>query len=78
MARHYIKDSYIVNVEQINNDNIIRFTLRQNNDNQFIDYYLYIELINKNTNFIITDSNNRILLATKYLSKEGKRKILIN
>ena len=78
MARHYIKDGYLVNVEQLNNDNVLKFTIRQNRDNQYFDYYLYIELINKNTNFIITDINNRILLATKYSSKEGKRKILIN
>lgn len=79
MARHYIKDSYVLNVEIINNDKIIRFSLRQKiDDNIYKDYFLYIELINKHTNFIITDENNKILLATRYSSKDNKRKILVN
>lgn len=79
MARHYIKDSYVLNVEVINNDKIIKFSLRQRvEENIYKDYFVYIELINKHTNFIITDENNKILLATRYSSKDSKRKILVN
>lgn len=79
MLRHYIKDSYIADISVENEDSIIKFNLRMRvEENTYVDYFMFIELIKKQARIIITDSSNRILLATHYSKKDDKRKILVN
>ena len=75
--RRYIKDTYILKIEIINNDRIIKFTLGRTND--FFEretYYLILELIPTKTNLIILDANEVILFAYHYFDITHTRPIL--
>lgn len=77
--RKYVRDSYIVNVEQINNDRIFKFTLQKANElfekERFI---LIIECIPQRPNLIITDENNIVLYASHYTGLTAQRSIIQN
>lgn len=79
VLRKFIRDSYIVNVEQISNDRIFRFILQKSNDlfekERFI---LILECIPQRPNLIITDENNIILYASHYTGLTAQRTIIQN
>lgn len=79
MLRHYMKESYIVDLSVENEDSILKMILRMKIEEQkYEDYFVYIELIKKKAKLIITNSDNKILLSTHYSKKDEERKILIN
>ena len=77
--RKEIKDAKIKDIEQVNNDKIIKLTLQKSND-LFIKEtkYLYIECLSHNPNLILTDQNNLIIFATHYKDLSSPRPILKN
>ncbi len=74
--RQQIRDSFILGVEQINEDNIICFHLRVNRDGNYIDKDMYIELISHHPLLlVINKEDDAILFATHY--DEEERKIIL-
>ena len=59
----------IYNIEQINHDRIIKLTIRHVNElgDQMLKF-LYIEIMGKHSNLILTDVNHRILDTIKHIS----------
>jgi predicted ribosome quality control (RQC) complex YloA/Tae2 family protein len=67
ILRRELRDTYILKIDQINDDKVIRFTLSYVNNNLNRNTkYLYIELISNHPNLIITDENGLIRFATHY------------
>ena len=67
--RKYLKGSYVVAIDVVNKDRVIKFTLHKSND--FYEketYYLILELIPTISNLIFLDSKENIIFA-KHLSK---------
>ena len=67
--RKHLEGGLIINVEQINHDRIIKFTIRHLNElgDQMVKF-LYIEIMGKHSNLIITDTTHRILETIKHIS----------
>ena len=67
--RKHLEGGRISNIEQVNQDRIIKFTIRHLNElgDQMIKF-LYIEIMGKHSNLIITDMNHRILETIKHIS----------
>ena len=79
ILRRYIRDSYIVNIEQINKDRIFKFTLQRANELfEKERFNLIIECIPQRPNLIITDENNIILYASHYTGLTAQRSIIQN
>ena len=75
--RKYVKNSYVIDVEQINNDRVIKFTLVKNNE--FFEkekYYLVVELIPTINNLILLDDKENIVFAKHYTDLTAARPIL--
>lgn len=72
--RKELRDSYVLDVEQLNEDRIIKFTLSKIGDD-FVRHnrFLILELIPRHPNLIITDENNIIKFSTHYESDETFR-----
>ena len=67
--RKHLEGGIIYNIEQINHDRIIKFTIRHLNElgDQMVKF-LYLEIMGKHSNFIITDTTHRILETIKHIS----------
>ena len=67
--RKHLEGGIIHQIEQINHDRIIKFTIRHMNElgDQMIKF-LYIEIMGKHSNLILTDANHRILDTIKHVS----------
>ncbi|MCR5309658.1 MAG: NFACT family protein [Bacilli bacterium] len=79
VLRKYIRESYIVNIEQVNNDRIFKFTLQKSNDLfEKEKYILIIECIPQRPNLIITNDKNIILYASHYTGLAAQRSIIQN
>lgn len=79
ILRKFIRDSYIVDIEQINNDRIFKFTLQKANELfEKERYILIIECIPQRPNLIITDEKNIILYASHYTGLTAQRNIIQN
>lgn len=76
VLRKDIRDSYILKIEQLNDDKIVKFTLSAlSKDLSRVIIYLILELIPKKPNLIICDSEERIKFATHYEGEDKDRKI---
>ena len=79
VLRKYIRDSYIVDIEQINKDRIFKFTLQKANELfEKVKYTLIIECIPQRPNLIITDDKNIIIYASHYTNLTAQRCIIQN
>ncbi|MGL4335535.1 MAG: Rqc2 family fibronectin-binding protein [Turicibacter sp.] len=67
--RKHIDGGIIYNVEQINDDRIIKFTIRHINElgDQSIKF-IYVEIMGKHSNIVLTDPTHRILDTIKHVS----------
>ncbi|MDE5977831.1 MAG: NFACT family protein, partial [Turicibacter sp.] len=67
--RKHLEGGIIYDIEQINQDRIIKFTIRHVNEigDQMIKF-LYIEIMGKHSNLILTDPSHRILDTIKHIS----------
>lgn len=74
--RKELRNSYIMDVEQLNEDRIIKLTLSKLEDD-FIrrNKFLILELIPHHPNLIVTDDNNVIKFATHYERNKSQRNI---
>ena len=75
--RKYLKGSYIENIEQINEDRVVKFSLTKTNEFYQKDRYsLIIELIPTINNLVITDENDVIVFAKHYQDLSSSRAVL--
>ena len=75
--RKYLKGSYVVAIDVINKDRVIKFTLHKSND--FYEketYYLILELIPTISNLIFLDSKENIIFAKHYSDLTASRPII--
>ena len=75
--RKYIKGSYITDIDLVNEDRVVKFSLTKTNEfYEKEELYLIVELIPTINNLIITDRDNRILFAKHYSDLTASRVIL--
>lgn len=75
--RKYVKNGYVIDIAQVNNDRVMKFTLVKNNE--FFEkekYYLVVELIPTINNLILLDENENILFAKHYVDLSASRPLL--
>ena len=75
--RKYLKGSYIVNIEILNEDRVLCFTLHKSNE--FYEketYYLILELIPTISNLIFLDCKKNIIFAKHYSDLSASRPII--
>ena len=75
--RKEMKDGFMLNVETLNNDRIVKFTY--NRTNEYFDkeeHYLIIELIPHRPNLIVINEESKILFATHQTDIANERPIL--
>ena len=75
--RKYLKSSYIVNIEILNNDRVLKFTLHKSNE--FYEketYYLVLELIPTISNLIFLDNKENIIFAKHYSDLTASRPVI--
>ena len=75
--RKYLKGSYIVSIDILNNDRVLRFTLHKSNE--FYEketYYLILELIPTISNLIFLDVNENIIFAKHYSDLTASRPVI--
>ncbi|MCL1951047.1 MAG: NFACT family protein [Turicibacter sp.] len=67
--RKHLEGGIIYNVEQVNDDRIIKFTIRHLNElGDSMIKFLYLEIMGKHSNLILTDTSHRILETIKHIS----------
>lgn len=65
--RHHIKDGFIYNIEQFNDDSIIKIDFkRSKSEFEYESKSIYIELIPLKPNIIVTNEENKIVFASHY------------
>ena len=75
--RKYIKGSYIINIEQINSDRVIKFLLTKTNEfYQKENYFLILELIPTINNLLILDEKENIIFAKHYTDLTASRPVI--
>ena len=68
LMRKHLEGTLIADVEQVNNDRIIRFTTVSRDEfGGDITRYLYHEVMNKHSNFILTTSEGKIIDCIKHI-----------
>ncbi len=75
--RKYLKGSYIVAIDILNNDRVLKFTLHKSNE--FYEketYYLVLELIPTISNLIFLDHKENILFAKHYSDLTASRPVI--
>lgn len=75
--RKYLKGSYIVSIEVLNSDRVLKFTLHKSNE--FYEketYYLVLELIPTISNLIFLDSKENIIFAKHYSDLTASRPVI--
>jgi len=68
LMRKHLEGTIVANIEQVNNDRIIKFTIIQRNEfGGDITKYLYLEVMNKHSNFILTTEEGKIIDCIKHI-----------
>ena len=68
LMRKHLEGTIIADIEQVNNDRIIKFTIIQRNEfGGDITKHLYLEVMNKHSNFILTTQDGKIIDCIKHI-----------
>jgi predicted ribosome quality control (RQC) complex YloA/Tae2 family protein len=68
LMRKHLEGTIIADIEQVNNDRIIKFTIIQRSEfGGDITKYLYLEVMNKHSNFILTTADGKIIDCIKHV-----------
>jgi len=68
LMRKHLEGTIIADIEQVNNDRIIKFTIVQRNEfGGNLIKYLYLEVMNKHSNFILTTEEGKIIDCIKHI-----------
>ena len=77
LLRKIIKDAYIVDIDLLNNDRVIRFVFQKANDlYEKVVSEIYLECIPQRANLIFVDENKKITHALHYSPITSNRPIL--
>ena len=77
--RRYLKGAYVVNVEVLNNDRILKFELHKADEfYEPVTFYLILELIPTISNLILLNEKNEIVFAKHYSDLTASRPIVRN
>ncbi len=69
LLRKHLEGAHIASIEQINLDRIMKFTLYTRNEiGDLVTLYIYVEIMGKHSNFILCDSNHKIIDCLKRIS----------
>jgi predicted ribosome quality control (RQC) complex YloA/Tae2 family protein len=71
-----VQNSYIKDVEVLEGNRILKFTLLQKGGYKADTYYLYFEFTGKNTNVIITDFNDTIIEALRHIDSDISYRVI--
>ena len=75
--RKHIEGSFIERIEQVGLDRILKITLRGRNEfKDLVEYHLYIEIMGKHSNFILTNKEDKILECLKRVSPSDSIRIM--
>jgi len=68
LMRKHLEGTIITDIEQVNNDRVIKFTIVQRNEfGGDITKYLYLEVMNKHSNFVLTTADSKIIDCIKHI-----------
>lgn len=69
VLRKHIEGGIVERIEQMGNDRIVHFTINNTDEiGDRIKRHLYLEIMGKHSNIILTDDNNKILDSFKHLT----------
>lgn len=69
VLRKHIEGGIVERIEQMGNDRIVHFTINNTDEiGDRIKRHLYLEIMGKHSNIILTDNNNKILDSFKHLT----------
>ncbi len=69
LLRKYLEGAYIESIEQIQLDRIVDFTLLGTNEmRDTVKYHMYVEIMGKHSNLIVTYDNQKIIDCLKRIS----------
>lgn len=75
--RKHIEGSFIERIEQVSLDRILKITLRGRNEfKDLVEYHVYIEIMGKHSNFILTNKDDKILECLKRVSPSDSIRIM--
>lgn len=78
LARKHLSGGFISDLSLINGDRIVRLVINSKNElNDNVKFFLYIELMGRYSNIILTDESNTILDAVKRVAFEQNAKRFI-
>ena len=67
LLRKLMKDAYIVDIDLVNNDRIVRLVIQKANDlYEKVTSTVYLECIPQRANLVFTDQNQKIIHALHY------------
>lgn len=68
LMRKHLEGTIVADIEQVNNDRIIKFTIIQRSEfGGDIKKYLYFEVMNKHSNFTLTTEDGKIIDCIKHI-----------
>ena len=77
LLRKLMKDAYIVDIDLVNNDRIVRLVIQKANDlYEKVVSTIYLECIPQRANLVFTDENQKIIHALHYAPITSNRPIL--
>ena len=69
LFRKILEGGYIKTIEQIDLDRILKITFATHNElGDYIEYYMYIEIMGKHSNIILVNSEEKIVDCIKHIS----------
>ena len=69
LLRKHLEGTIIEDIEQVNNDRIVKFTLVSKSEfGGEMKKYIYVEIMGKHSNFTVVNEENKILDCIKHLS----------
>ena len=77
LLRKLMKDAYIVDIDLVNNDRIVRLVIQKANDlYEKVTSTIYLECIPQRANLVFTDEKQKIIHALHYAPITSNRPIL--
>lgn len=75
--RKEVKNSYVIDIDTINNDRVVIFSLAKNNEfYEKISFKMVLELIPYRPNLFLLDEDNKITFAAHYSSLDSSRPLI--
>ncbi len=77
LLRKHMDGAFIEKIEQIGLDRIVKMTIKGRNEfKDLVTYYIYIEIMGKHSNFVLTYEDGKIIECLKRVSPSESTRIL--